>query len=163
MRLKVGIKANSMKSTQTSGSGLWKHGLLITLLFGFTVMLAGGFFMYKTRAPIPSSVVAPNGTVLFSGADIQAGQELFRKRDLMNYGSILGHGAYLGPDYTAEALHWMTEAMQDAKSRGSYATLGIAPKAAFAFGPHAILGRIVPTHQLYAFPYVETCIYIIIR
>ena len=124
------MKANSMKSTQTSGSGLWKHGLLITLLFGFTVILAGGFFMYKTRAPIPSSVVAPNGTVLFSGADIQAGQELFRKRDLMNYGSILGHGAYLGPDYTAEALHWMTEAMQDAKSRGSYATLGVAPKAA---------------------------------
>jgi nitric oxide reductase subunit B len=55
-----------MKSKQTNGSGLWKHGLLITLLFGFTVMLAGGFFMYKTRAPIPAKVVAPNGSVLFS-------------------------------------------------------------------------------------------------
>ena len=60
------MKANSMKSTQTSGSGLWKHGLLITLLFGFTVMLAGGFFMYKTRVPIPAKVVAPNRNVLFS-------------------------------------------------------------------------------------------------
>ena len=48
----------------------------------------------------------------------------------MNYGSVLGHGAYLGPDYTAEALHWMTEAMQDAKSGGSYTTLATAPKAA---------------------------------
>jgi hypothetical protein len=27
------------------GSGLWKHGLLLTLLFGFTVMLIGGFYI----------------------------------------------------------------------------------------------------------------------
>lgn len=119
-----------MNPTQAGGSGLWKHGLLITLLFGFTVMLAGGFFMYKTRAPIPAKVVTPEGSVLFTSTDIQAGQELFRKRDLMNYGSVLGHGAYLGPDYTAEALHWMTEAMQDAKSGGTYATLAAAPRAA---------------------------------
>ena len=36
-------------------SGLWKHGLLLTLLFGFTVMLVGGAYIYKTRAPIPES------------------------------------------------------------------------------------------------------------
>jgi nitric oxide reductase subunit B len=30
----------------------------------------------------------------------------------MDYGTVLGHGAYLGPDYTAEALHWMTESMR---------------------------------------------------
>src|SRR6266545_1482505 len=82
----------NMKSKHSSGSGLWKHGLLITLLFGFTVMLVGGFFLYKTRAPIPKRVVGPDATVLFTGEDIQAGQELFRKRDLMNYGSVLGHG-----------------------------------------------------------------------
>src|SRR5262245_30997218 len=107
-------------STSSGRSGLWKHGLLITLLFGFTVMLVGGFFMYKTRAPIPGQVVAPDGSVLFTAADIQTGQELFRKRDLMNYGSVLGHGAYLGPDYTAEALHWMTEALQAEYSKGTY-------------------------------------------
>jgi nitric oxide reductase subunit B len=118
-----------MKSTYSSGSGLWKHGLLLTLLFGFTVMLVGGFFMYKSRAPIPDRVLGPNNTVLFTGADIQAGQELFRKRDLMNYGSILGHGAYLGPDYTAEALHWMTEAMQESRSGGRYASLDAAGRA----------------------------------
>ena len=36
-------------------SGFWKHGLLLTLLFGFTVMLVGGAYIYKTRAPIPES------------------------------------------------------------------------------------------------------------
>jgi nitric oxide reductase subunit B len=68
--------------------------------------------------------------VLFTGSDIQAGQELFRKRDLMNYGSVLGHGAYLGPDYTAEALHWMTEAVQNGRGGNRYASLDAPDKAA---------------------------------
>ena len=50
----------------------------------------------------------PAGKTLFTAQDVQSGQELFRKRNLMNYGSVLGHGAYFGPDYTAEAIHWMT-------------------------------------------------------
>ncbi len=119
-----------MALAQEPKSGLWKHGLLITMLFGFTVMLVGGFFLYRTRAPIPERTVAPDGCVLFTSADIQAGQELFRKRDLMNYGSVLGHGAYLGPDYTAETLHWMTESMQTSKSSGRYANMSVAEKAA---------------------------------
>lgn len=99
------------------------------MLFGFTVMLVGGFFMYKSKAPIPAAVVTPQGEVLFTASDIQAGQELFRKRDLMNYGSILGHGAYLGPDYTAETLHWIVEALQAEKSGGRYAQMTAAEKA----------------------------------
>ncbi|HZO57111.1 MAG TPA: nitric-oxide reductase large subunit [Bryobacteraceae bacterium] len=117
-------------TSRQPGSGLWKHGLLITLLFGFTVMLVGGFFLYKSRAPIPNQVLSPAGTVLFSAADVQAGQELFRKRDLMNYGSILGHGAYLGPDYTAEALRVMTVAMQAGLSNGRYNQLDAPGRAA---------------------------------
>jgi nitric oxide reductase subunit B len=113
---------------QTSTSGLWKHGLLLTLLFGFTVMIVGGFYMYKSRAPIPEAVLGPSGETLFTAADIQQGQELFRKRDLMNYGSVLGHGAYLGPDYTAEAIHTMTEAMRASKAP-DYASLSAREKA----------------------------------
>ncbi len=119
-----------MALAQEPKSGLWKHGLLITMLFGFTVMLVGGFFLYRTRAPIPERTISPDGRVLFTSADIQAGQELFRKRDLMNYGSVLGHGAYLGPDYTAETLHWMAESMQASKSGGRYANMSAAEKAA---------------------------------
>ena len=99
-------------------SGLWKHGLLLTLLFGFTVMIVGGVMMYRSRAPIPDRVTGPDGATLFTAADIQHGQDLFRKRGLMDYGTVLGHGAYLGPDYTAEALHLMTEAMRRAKTPG---------------------------------------------
>jgi nitric oxide reductase subunit B len=116
-----------MKQT-SSPSGLWKHGLLITLLFGFTVMIAGGFYMYKSRAPIPGTVFGPAGETLFTAGNIQQGQELFRKRDLMNYGSVLGHGAYLGPDYTAEAIHTITESMR-AQKAPQYASLSDREKA----------------------------------
>jgi nitric oxide reductase subunit B len=111
-------------------SGLWKHGLLLTLLFGFTVMIVGGVMMYRSRAPIPERVMGPDGATLFTAADIQNGQDLFRKRGLMDYGTVLGHGAYLGPDYTAEALHWMVEAMRKEKAaplpdgRGSVSDVG---------------------------------------
>jgi nitric oxide reductase subunit B len=116
--------------TKREGSGLWKHGLILTMLFGFTVMLVGGAYIYKTRAPIPARVADGSGGILFTAADIEKGQELFRKRNLMNYGSVLGHGAYLGPDYTAEALHWMTEAMRAERSGGKYARIGVGERAA---------------------------------
>jgi nitric oxide reductase subunit B len=110
-------------------SGLWKHGLLLTLLFGFTVMIVGGVMMYRSRAPIPDRVVGPDGGTVFTASDIQQGQDLFRKRGLMDYGTVLGHGAYLGPDYTAEALHLMTEAMRAERS-ARFADLGVGGKAA---------------------------------
>ena len=43
--------------------------------------------------------------VLFTRADILVGQGVFLRNGLMEYGSIFGHGAYLGPDYTADYLH----------------------------------------------------------
>jgi nitric oxide reductase subunit B len=118
-----------MSSSNEQKSGLWKHGLLLTLLFGFTVMIVGGVMMYRSRAPIPDRVAGPNGATLFTASDIQQGQDLFRKRGLMDYGTVLGHGAYLGPDYTAESLHWMTEAMRRERTP-SYDALGVGQKAA---------------------------------
>jgi nitric oxide reductase subunit B len=103
---------STQNASGQGASGFWKHGLLLTLLFGFTIMLVGGAYIYKTKAPIPATVVDASGAVLFTAEDVQSGQELFRKRNLMNYGSVLGHGAYFGPDYTAEAIHWMTDAMR---------------------------------------------------
>ncbi len=45
------------------------------------------------------------GQPLFTGEDVRAGQEVFLRNGLMQYGSIFGHGAYLGPDFTADYLH----------------------------------------------------------
>ncbi len=75
------------------------------ILFGFFVL---GFLAYETytdEPPVPQRVTDSSGTVLFSGSDIMAGQQIFLRNGLMEYGSIFGHGAYLGPDFTADYLH----------------------------------------------------------
>ena len=83
----------------------WIQAVILIFLFGFFVL---GFLAYRTytrEPPIPAKVADPNGRVLFTGTDIMAGQGIFLKNGLMEYGSIFGHGAYLGPDFTADYLH----------------------------------------------------------
>src|SRR5215469_7945282 len=83
----------------------WIQAVILIFLFGFFVL---GFLAYRTytgEPPIPEKVTDPNGNVLFTRADIMAGQESFLRNGLMEYGSIFGHGAYLGPDFTVDYLH----------------------------------------------------------
>ncbi len=63
------------------------------------------------------------GTVVFTGADIQMGQEVFLKYGLMEHGSLWGHGAYLGPDYSAEYLHRLSEVTRDTIATEKYGKL----------------------------------------
>jgi nitric oxide reductase subunit B len=86
-------------------SRAWVQAVAIVILFGFFVL---GFLAYRTytdEPPIPSRVVDPTGTIIFDRADIMGGQALFLQNGLMEFGSIFGHGAYLGPDFTADYLH----------------------------------------------------------
>jgi nitric oxide reductase subunit B len=59
--------------------------------------------------------------VLFRAADIRGGQAVYQKYGLMDWGSVLGHGTYLGPDFTAEVLHRRVELLRDtlARARGA--------------------------------------------
>jgi nitric oxide reductase subunit B len=50
-------------------------------------------------------VVDPAGRVIFTHDDVRDGQRVFLRNGLMQYGSVFGHGAYLGPDYTDDYLH----------------------------------------------------------
>src|SRR5690606_31185512 len=52
--------------------------------------------------------------VVYTTDDITAGQQIFLRRGLQQYGSIMGHGGYLGPDYTAEYLRLSTEHAHEA-------------------------------------------------
>jgi len=83
----------------------WIQAVVIVGLCGFLLLGLLAYRTYTDEPPIPSKVVGADGQVLFSGGDILAGQEVFLKNGLMEYGSIFGHGAYLGPDYTADYLH----------------------------------------------------------
>ena len=61
------------------------------------------------QAPIPERAVDPSGEVVYTERDVERGQEVFLNNGLMEYGSVYGHGAYLGPDYTADYLRRSAE------------------------------------------------------
>lgn len=86
----------------------WKHGVILTLVLGFTILIWLATRTYKDAPPIPEKVVNPAGEIVFTGEDIRRGQQVFLKYALMENGTIWGHGAYLGPDFTAEYLHTLT-------------------------------------------------------
>ncbi len=82
----------------------WVQGVALVMVVGFFVMGILAYRTYTASMPMPDQVVSESGDVLFTGQDITHGQELFQARGLMQYGSVHGHGAYLGPDYTADYL-----------------------------------------------------------
>jgi nitric oxide reductase subunit B len=112
----------------------WKIVAIITMIFGFGVLILLTVKAYTDAPPIPAEVVDPAGSVLYTGADVTAGQEVFLKHGLMNNGSVWGHGGYLGPDFSAQYLHdWaMDLAEQTARDTYviSYADLNAAQRAA---------------------------------
>jgi nitric oxide reductase subunit B len=83
----------------------WVQAVVLTFLFGFLVLGIMGYGTYSGQPPIPEKVVDPAGKTVFTGEDVREGQKVFLRNGLMEYGSVFGHGGYLGPDYTADYLH----------------------------------------------------------
>jgi nitric oxide reductase subunit B len=100
----------------------WWRGFLIIVSVEFAVLIWIALTSYTGRVgpPIPQGVVDPTGNLVFSGEDILAGQRVFLKYALMNNGTLWGHGAYLGPDYSATHLHAVAVAVTDAEARAEY-------------------------------------------
>jgi nitric oxide reductase subunit B len=82
----------------------WLQAALLVMLVGFTILGVLAWRTYTASPPIPDRVVDTAGRVVFGRDDVVAGQELFLSRGLMAYGSVFGHGGYLGPDFTADYL-----------------------------------------------------------
>src|SRR6187200_132229 len=82
----------------------WLQAVVLVVLLGFFVLGLLAYRTYMAQPPIPARVVDQRGDVLFTGADVSEGQQVFLHNGLMEYGSVFGHGAYLGPDYTADYL-----------------------------------------------------------
>lgn len=95
--------ANGATAEPLIGRG-WVQGVALVMIFGFLVLGILAYRTYAASMPLPDKVVNESGQLLFTKDNIIDGQELYQARGLMEYGSVLGHGAYLGPDYTAEYL-----------------------------------------------------------
>lgn len=83
----------------------WLLLAVLTFVTGFLILGYLYFRVQKDHPPIPQQVRSSDGVVLFTSQDIIAGQQIFQKYGLMQFGTIFGHGAYLGPDFTAQYLH----------------------------------------------------------
>jgi len=94
-------------------SKAWVQAVAVVVIFGFFVLGLLAYRTYSGEAPIPGRVVDPGGTLLFTRDDILGGQQVFLRNGLMEYGSIFGHGAYLGPDYTADYLRRSASAVYE--------------------------------------------------
>lgn len=79
--------------------------LLTILVIVFSILLVGGWYIFKNEAPRPTKIVDQQGHTLVTKGELVSGQAIYEKYGLTDYGSYLGNGSYLGPDYTAEALH----------------------------------------------------------
>jgi len=91
--------------TSDSLSPWWRHTVILTMVAGFTILIWLSAKTYRDAPPIPQRVVGTSGETIFTGEDILAGQSVFLKYGLMDNGTIWGHGAYLGPDFSAAYLH----------------------------------------------------------
>ena len=115
--------------------------LLWTILAGvligsFAALLYYGHEVYQMAPPVPERVVIAGSdqSMLFTGDDIRAGQDVWRSIGGHDLGSIWGHGAYTAPDWTADWLHreavWLLDHWADQEGGGRYEALGPERQAA---------------------------------
>ena len=96
-------------------AAFWIIGLaMVTALIVFTARLS------KEVPPIPERVVSESGEVLYTHDDVVAGKAIWQEFDLTDYGTLLGMGAYLGPDFSTEFFHRRALALYDAYAREIY-------------------------------------------
>src|SRR5262245_17624794 len=88
-------------------SPLWLQGSILTFIVGFSLLTFSAIRIYQDHAPITERIVDESGHVLLPRQQIPDGQELFLTYGLSQVGTGYGHGAYLGPDFTADYLHRM--------------------------------------------------------
>jgi nitric oxide reductase subunit B len=86
-------------------SSTWLQAAVLTFTLGFGVLTYLAWRVNADHPPVPDRAVGPAGDVIFDGEDVREGQQLFERYGLMEYGTIFGHGAYLGPDFNALHIH----------------------------------------------------------
>ncbi len=112
---------------------LWL-GLSVVILASFAVLGYFGWQIYVQAPPVPERVVTPEGEVIFTGADIRDGQNVWQSIGGQEVGTVWGHGAYVAPDWSADFLHRESLALLNlwstAKFNKAYALLDRQKQAA---------------------------------
>jgi nitric oxide reductase subunit B len=84
-------------------------GFWVIALFMVTILIYYTATLQKEVPPIPEIVKSQSGEVLYTRNDVIEGKGYFQEFDLIDWGTLLGMGAYAGPDFTTDFLHLRTE------------------------------------------------------
>jgi len=95
-----------------SQKGLYT-GFWIAALFMVTMLIYYTANLQKEVPPIPETVKSASGEVLYTYDDVVAGKGFFQQFDLMDWGTMLGMGAYMGPDFSTDFVHYRAEYLYD--------------------------------------------------
>ncbi len=87
---------------------------MVVILIYFTANLQ------KEVPPIAKTVKSQSGEVLYTYDDVAAGKGYFQEFDLMDWGTLLGMGAYMGPDFTTNFFHDRAEFLYDYYGKEMY-------------------------------------------
>jgi nitric oxide reductase subunit B len=82
-----------------------KIAAIVCFILAMGGLLLGGLFANREAPPYPGQVVGPEGSALFTKADILAGQDVYQRYGLMDHGSVWGHGSQRGMEFSAVTLH----------------------------------------------------------
>ena len=97
--------------------------VVAVLIIGFSILGYLGTDVYHQAPPVPTAYVSQDGQVLFTKEDILHGQSAWQSTGGQSVGTVLGHGAYQAPDWTADWLHKEVSIMLDIKSQESFGVL----------------------------------------
>jgi nitric oxide reductase subunit B len=95
----------------------WRRAVIATMAIGFAVLILLTAKAYQNAPPHPGARRRSFGKVVFTSAEIALGQQVFLKHGLMANGTVWGHGAYLGPDFSAQHLHLLALDLADRIAR----------------------------------------------
>ncbi|HPC81738.1 MAG TPA: cbb3-type cytochrome c oxidase subunit I [Thermoanaerobaculaceae bacterium] len=107
-------------------TGRLKWIAVVCFVVAMAGLLGGGWAIREKLAPYPDKVVGPDGAVLFTRADILAGQDVYQRYGLMDHGSVWGHGSQRGTEFSAVSLHEWGRAVQAELAAARH---GTAPEA----------------------------------
>ncbi len=94
-----------------------KKGLYTAFWFVAIIMVSALIYytanLQKEVPPIPQEVRSETGELLYTYDDVLQGKGYFQQFDLMDWGTLLGMGAYMGPDFSTDFLHYRVEYLYD--------------------------------------------------
>jgi nitric oxide reductase subunit B len=102
--------------------GKLKWAAIVSFIVSMVLLVGGGMVAREDLPPYPERVEGPEGDLLFGRSDIMAGQGVYQRYGLMDHGSVWGHGAQRGMEFSATTLHLMGRAVRSRVAQTEYNT-----------------------------------------